>query len=544
MSLLTVTGTMALAGCADGGPGPWPADTFTSGGDGTWLSEGSGDGGGGETSEDGGAGEDSGASTFGLEEGGEGLCGDGVVDLGEACDDGNDVDVDACTNACELAACGDGIVSALVGEACDDGDEVDQDGCDSDCQPSAFVSVAAGREHSCALNRVGEVWCWGSNVFGQLGYGVLENLGDDEGVAAWGAVPLGGKAIDLAVGALHSCALMEDGVTIRCWGRGSDGLLGQGSSTTIGDDEPASDGVSFAFEQPVQQLALGRSHSCVRLEDATVRCWGSAEVGALGVPGMTTLGDDELGNAGEAVQLGSAALDLSVGEHACALVEGEGLAQVRCWGPSEDGELGLGTPSVVVVGDDEAPESLAPVMLGFGVTPRAVAAGVDNSCAIVDERIRCWGEGWFGTNGNSTIVDIGDDEGPLEAVSTVLLAGEYPVAVELGENNACTLLESGRVRCWGSNAHFLFGYTFVTEDLGDDEPGSAAPANRIGDPDDGGQAVALSVGDTHACVLTEAGRVRCWGANEAGQLGYADTEVRGDGPGELEQLEDLPLWRP
>ncbi|MEZ4367476.1 MAG: hypothetical protein R2939_14555 [Kofleriaceae bacterium] len=48
-----------------------------------------------------------------------GGCGDGVVDLGEACDDGNDVDDDGCTNACALPTCGDGVAQA--GEECDQG---------------------------------------------------------------------------------------------------------------------------------------------------------------------------------------------------------------------------------------------------------------------------------------------------------------------------------------------------------------------------------------------------------------------------------------
>jgi cysteine-rich repeat protein len=46
----------------------------------------------------------------------------------ELCDDGNDIDTDACTNACEPATCGDGIVHEGV-EECDDGNQVDGDGC-------------------------------------------------------------------------------------------------------------------------------------------------------------------------------------------------------------------------------------------------------------------------------------------------------------------------------------------------------------------------------------------------------------------------------
>lgn len=63
------------------------------------------------------------------------MCGDGYTNIvaGEACDDGNDVDTDACLAGCIAAKCGDGIVQAGV-EDCDDGNEVDIDTCDTTCK--------------------------------------------------------------------------------------------------------------------------------------------------------------------------------------------------------------------------------------------------------------------------------------------------------------------------------------------------------------------------------------------------------------------------
>src|SRR5262249_4569774 len=66
--------------------------------------------------------------------GGPAVCGNGVLDLGEACDDGNTDDTDACTSECEAATCGDGFVQAGV-EACDDGNEFNDDACTNDCTP-------------------------------------------------------------------------------------------------------------------------------------------------------------------------------------------------------------------------------------------------------------------------------------------------------------------------------------------------------------------------------------------------------------------------
>jgi cysteine-rich repeat protein len=61
------------------------------------------------------------------------LCGDGALDAGETCDDGNGIDTDGCTNAC--SRCGDRVVTAP--EECDDGNLLDGDGCDANCTVTA-----------------------------------------------------------------------------------------------------------------------------------------------------------------------------------------------------------------------------------------------------------------------------------------------------------------------------------------------------------------------------------------------------------------------
>ncbi len=61
----------------------------------------------------------------------EPVCGDGVHDGAEECDDGNQVDDDVCSNDCTLPVCGDGIVQ--VGEPCDDGNMEEDDECRNDC---------------------------------------------------------------------------------------------------------------------------------------------------------------------------------------------------------------------------------------------------------------------------------------------------------------------------------------------------------------------------------------------------------------------------
>lgn len=75
------------------------------------------------------------------------ICGDGVVGLGEACDDGNMVDADACSNDCRLPTCGDGIVQA--GEVCDDGNGLDTDQCTTMCLEPACGDGIVHADETC-----------------------------------------------------------------------------------------------------------------------------------------------------------------------------------------------------------------------------------------------------------------------------------------------------------------------------------------------------------------------------------------------------------
>jgi cysteine-rich repeat protein len=71
------------------------------------------------------------------------VCGDGVVEEPEQCDDGNHDDTDGCDSRCELARCGDGIVQ--VGEDCDDANLINDDACSNLCKdPSGGAGGAGG----------------------------------------------------------------------------------------------------------------------------------------------------------------------------------------------------------------------------------------------------------------------------------------------------------------------------------------------------------------------------------------------------------------
>jgi cysteine-rich repeat protein len=82
------------------------------------------------------------------------VCGDGLPEQGEACDDGNTIECDGCEPSCQPAHCGNGVVDCC--EECDDGNTVDGDGCDSVCTFDSHGHFSEA-ETACAyeLNRLG-----------------------------------------------------------------------------------------------------------------------------------------------------------------------------------------------------------------------------------------------------------------------------------------------------------------------------------------------------------------------------------------------------
>ncbi len=98
------------------------------------------------------------------------------------------------------------------------------------------TKVDSGTQQTCALLSTGNVRCWGDSTIAPLGYGNSNTIGDNETPAAAGDLNLGGTVKNISAAYAHICALMSTD-QIRCWGAGSDGQLGYGNLFSIGDNE-------------------------------------------------------------------------------------------------------------------------------------------------------------------------------------------------------------------------------------------------------------------------------------------------------------------
>lgn len=360
-----------------------------------------------------------------------------------------------------------------------------------------------------------------------------------------GATPTGSqpdaRAAALAAGRSFGCALRVDG-RMKCWGTNDHGELGAGDKNRRGDG-PGQMGTALPFVDlgPLGATSFGVKlrHTCAVLRDARVKCWGSNELGHLGLgDNWDHRGDeaDEMGAALPYIDLGAGRTvkSVSVGNvHSCAILDGDRL---KCWGGNHaTGILGLG--DVMARGDQpgEMGDSLPFVDLGTGRTVKSVIAGGLHTCAVLDDDgVKCWGfNGIQGVLGLGDANDRGGQPGEMgDALAYVDLGvGRKARSLAAGHFHTCAVLDNGGVKCWGGNGAGGLG-------LGDLNPRGANPddmGDRLAyvDLGVGRTAKSVTVGLEHTCAVLDNDRLKCWGDNAFGQLGLGDTNDRGGRPGEM-----------
>ena len=184
---------------------------------------------------------------------------------------------------------------------------------------------------------------------------------------------------------------------------------------------------------------------------------------------------------------------------ACA----RGPMGAKCWGVWAT-FLQDGTYGGAYVTYPESPDVLN---VGGSTDVRVAASGWFHTCVAVDNQVFCFGDDSSGQLGN------GSDLSSATPVPVSADFGSTVVALSSKAETTCALLQTGDVWCWGNNGSFV---------AGEADPQVVIQRTPV-QIDLGGQtAKSLAVGANFACVVTDAGEVRCWGDNGTGQLGGAN----------------------
>lgn len=310
---------------------------------------------------------------------------------------------------------------------------------------------------------------------------------DADGGSA-GGMPFLPPAIDhkpIDAGWFHTCVTSADG-TVMCWGNNSYGQLGDGSNVASNRPEPA----PVVNLSGVTKISAGNRHTCALLETGLVRCFGADDAGQLGDGAelaTSFVPKDVIGV--------ERAIDIDAGaSFNCALIES---GEILCWGSDSDGQLGnnlvppdRSNPPTKVHGIDNA---------------TAVVTGGKHACARLNDRTaKCWGWNAYGQIGSGRVEDA------TRSTPDVVRGLDSVVKLAAGAHNTCAILEDGTLWCWGYDGSGALGDGSPERTESSYVPSLVPGLTGVLD---------VSIGEYHICALLSDGHVRCWGADDWGQVG-------------------------
>ena len=307
----------------------------------------------------------------------------------------------------------------------------------------------------------------------------------------------------LSAGNKHTCVILDNG-SLKCWGQDNYGQLGDGGGN-YDTNAPSTTPVNLGTNRTAVAIASGLDHSCAILDDGSVSCWGDGSYGRLGYGGgspmSTPIQTSSLGTGRTAVAITSG------NEHTCALLDN---GSATCWGRNSNGQLGYGSSGA----NTDQSNPILTSSFGNGRTAVAISSGDHHNCAILDDgSVSCWGTNDYGQLG---IGSFTEKNTPTQTSS--LGPGRTAVAISSGSYHTCAILDNGAVSCWGNNGaegRLGNGGTSVQTTP---TPTSSLGVNRT--------ATSLSSGTMHSCAILDDGSVACWGDGYRGQLGYGGNSAK------------------
>lgn len=404
---------------------------------------------------------------------------------------------------------------------------------------SSTSQVVTGQNHTCALTKNDNLYCWGYNSMGQLGDGSYNNTSSPVHVVKSTAESgdYSGNYLSniktFSVDNYVTCSISNNN-NIYCWGYGSyTGNINLGYFAKVAKEYIPENEYSGAYISDVDSFNVGYENTCI-VKDGGVYCWGNNEYGQLGNNSTTTLIKQQVrilkGEAVEGDYNGnylSNVLYISMGEHSgCALTNS---GNVYCWGRNNYGQLGNNNttdnyvPVRVLKGEAVSGDFSGNYLSNI----KTLMVGNDTVFAISNNgNLYGWG------NGNSGQLGIGVDQNkstPVRTLKGEAAEGDYSgsylnniKSVSTDYNTTCSISNNGNVYCWGAGTQGNLGNNAIQNSK---TPVRVLKGEAV-EGDYSGEYLAsttnISVGSYRVCVTTNSNNGYCWGQNWGG-LGNGST---------------------
>lgn len=375
--------------------------------------------------------------------------------------------------------------------------------CGADCD---VLEVGVNSSAVCARLRNSEVWCWGANLFGQLGddrmrHGTTCGMGNPDPLdCSPGAV----RVRNVEASAIHPggpgvCATTEAG--LACWGLSDAPPVGTDQRLRRFEPELIEGFDDFTA------VSRGFGNTCVVTSAGGVQCIGNNDSAQVGDGTQI----EQLEPVDVVGLSGVEELAFSTGGQFACVRNGEG---VQCWGDNSSLQLGDGVEEHVVCGNGVVTYdcSPAPVTVALDGAATQLALGSNHACALVGTEVWCWGNNGAGQLGLGTYT-------PAEDVPT-MVPGVSATLIRAGGETTCALTTEGSIMCWGRNDEGQLGdgEEVGTHDactVGSDSVDCTATPVMV---DSESTFTNLDVNFANGCGVSAEG-VECWGWNDQRQLG-------------------------
>ena len=347
-------------------------------------------------------------------------------------------------------------------------------------------------------------------------------------------------ALEVYTGLSHTCVITDDD-NLKCWGKNNYGQLGQESIFTIGDNSSelgnylTNIDLSFFDVELCTDLAPTFTPTSNPTMDPTISHAPSTPptIPPTFDPTFTPTFDPTLSPSFYFSEYSTCRSTFTKGEHNCVLFKDK---KVKCWG--NNGQNGvLGYEDAVIRGDLAGQMSDYLPYLNIP-SISTLAAGTAHTCAISDTfSVYCWGRGLEGGLGTENIKNVGNATGEMGDYLIATNIGPshlLPAVIQSGDEMTCIATMEAKVKCWGDNKFGQLGYG-DTLNRGDDanEMGNNLPFLNFASA--AYDPNLLAIGHSHSCVILNdiTFQLKCWGANGNGKLGYEDTTNRGKLAGQM-----------